>query len=52
MANLLNHLKKNESLANKQLVIVNSDERDDLTQNTSSFTYTFENSLDRISKID
>jgi hypothetical protein len=48
----LNHLKKDESLANKQLVLINSDERDDLTQNTSSFTYTFNTPIKRVSKID
>lgn len=48
----LNHLKKGESLENKQLVIVNSDYRDDKTQNTSSFTYTFNDPIKRVTKID
>lgn len=48
----LNHLKKGESLNDKQLVIINSDDRDLPEQNTSSFTYTFDQPLERISKID
>lgn len=48
----LNHLKKDESLANKQLILINSNERDDPTQNTSSFTYTFNDPIKRVSKID
>jgi photosystem II stability/assembly factor-like uncharacterized protein len=52
MATTYNHLKKGESLANKQLVMINSDERDNAIQNTSSFTYTFNEPVERISKID
>jgi hypothetical protein len=48
----LNHLKKGESLANKQLVVVNSSGRDDTAQSTSSFTYTFDEPIKRVSKID
>lgn len=48
----LNHLKKGESLDDKQLVIVNSTNRDSIEQNTSSFTYTFDQPIDRVSKID
>ena len=48
----LNHLKKGESLNDKQLVIINSDDRDLSEQNTSSFTYTFNEPLNRVSKID
>ncbi len=44
----LNHLKKGESLNNKQLVIVNSTEKDSSTQNTSSFTYTLSKPINRI----
>lgn len=52
MATTLNHLKKGESLANKQLVIVSSDGRDDPNQGTTSFTYTFDQAVERVSKID
>ena len=49
---ILNHLKKNESINDKQLVIFNSDYRDDINQTTSSFTYSFNEPIDRISKIE
>lgn len=52
MNTTLNHLKKNESLSNKQLVVVNSDFRTSETQNTSSFTYEFKSPIERVSKID
>lgn len=48
----LNHLKKGESLNDKQLVIINSTNKDLLEQSTNSFTYTFDQPLERISKID
>jgi hypothetical protein len=48
----LNHLKKNESLYDKQLVVVNSSDRDLPEQTTSSFTYTFNQPIERVSKID
>lgn len=48
----LNHLKKNESLDDKQLVVINSDSRDLLEQGTTSFTYTFDQPIERVSKID
>jgi hypothetical protein len=48
----LNHLKKNESVYDKQLVIVNSSDRDLPEQTTSSFTYTFSKPIERVSKID
>ena len=51
MATTLNHLKKGESLENKQLVIVNSKERDRPEQGTTSFTYTFDQPIKRISKM-
>lgn len=50
--NTLNHLKKGESLNDKQLVIINSTERDLSEQNTTSFTYTFDEPIERVSKID
>jgi hypothetical protein len=52
MSNLIQHIKKNESLSDKQLVVVNSAHKDNLTQNSSSFTYTFNEQLDRISRAD
>ena len=52
MATTLNHLKKGESLENKQLVIVNSKERDRSEQGTTSFTYTFDQPIERISKME
>ena len=48
----VNHLKKNESLDDKQLIIVNSDNKDFEEQSSSSFTYTFNEPVDRVSKID
>ena len=48
----LNHLKKNESLDDKRLVVINSQGRDLQEQDTSSFTYTFDEPLNRVSKID
>jgi photosystem II stability/assembly factor-like uncharacterized protein len=48
----LNHLKKGESLFNKQLVIINSENRDHIDQNSSSFTYTFSQPVERVSKVD
>ena len=52
MANLINHLKKGESLSDMQLFVVNSVGKDDFTQNSSSFTYTFNSSPERISRAD
>jgi hypothetical protein len=52
MAATLNHLKKGESLENKQLVIVNSKERDTYQQGTTSFTYTFDQPIKRVSKME
>ena len=49
---MLNHLKKNESLDDKQLVLINSEERDDINQSSSSFTYTFDTPVKRVSKMD
>ena len=49
---MLNHLKKNESLEDKQLVLISSDERDDINQSSSSFTYTFDKPIKRVSKMD
>lgn len=48
----VNHLKKNESLDDKQLIIVNSDNKDFEEQSSSSFTYTFNEPVERVSKID
>lgn len=48
----LNHLKKGESLEDKQLIIINSTNRDMSEQTTSSFTYTFDQPIERVSKID
>jgi len=52
MASTLNHIKKGESLNDKQLVIFNSDYRDDINQTSNSFTYTFSEPIDRVSKIE
>jgi photosystem II stability/assembly factor-like uncharacterized protein len=52
MNTTINHLKKDESLSDMQLVIINSADRDNATQNSSSFTYTFNKPLERISKAD
>ena len=52
MANVLNHLKRGESLENKQLVLINSNEKDLAEQSTSSFTYTFSQPVKRISRMD
>lgn len=52
MNTTLNHLKKGESLENKQLVLINSNGRDKTEQGTSSFTYTFDQPIKRISKMD
>jgi hypothetical protein len=52
MATTLNHLKKGESLENKQLVVINSNERDKTDQDTNSFTYTFDKPIKRVSKMD
>ena len=48
----IDHIKKGDSLENKQLIIINSGERDDETQDTNSFTYTFDQPIKRVSKID
>ena len=48
----LNHLKKGDSLEDKQLILINSDDRDINTQGTSSFTYTFNKPIKRVSKMD
>jgi photosystem II stability/assembly factor-like uncharacterized protein len=52
MTSILNHIKKNDSLNDKQLVIFNSDYKDDANQNSNSFTYTFDSSVERVSKIE
>ena len=52
MSSILNHIKKGESLSDKQLVIFNSDYRDDVNQTSNSFTYTFSEPIDRVCKID
>lgn len=48
----IDHIKKGDSLENKQLIIINSGERDDTTQDTNSFTYTFNKPIKRVSKLD
>ena len=52
MSTILNHLKKNESLEDRQLILINSNEKDKPEQGTSSFTYTFDQPVQRISKIE
>ena len=48
----LNHIRSNESVNDKQLIIINSNERDHSTQDTNSFTYTFSKPIERITKVD
>jgi len=49
---MLHHLKKNSSLYDKHLVIIDSNARDDTTESTSSFNYTFSEPIKRVTKID
>ena len=52
MSSILNHITKGDSLSDKHLVIFNSDYRDDVNQTSNSFTYTFNEPIDRVCKID
>jgi photosystem II stability/assembly factor-like uncharacterized protein len=53
MSNILNHLKRGESLADKQMVIISSSENtDESAQSSSSFTYEFNEPILRVAKID
>jgi hypothetical protein len=51
MASTINHLKKNESLINKQLCVIDSDYRKE-NENTSSFSNTLNKTEKRVCKLD
>ena len=52
MFSTLNHINKAETLVDKRLVIIDSNAKDSTLQSSSSFTYTFNEPITRVSKID